>query len=360
MLSLAFFDSESTGCAARRQADAMSYSQELQNCQNRDGGWSYSQGASWTEPTCYALLALAAQGLADSDAARRGARWLERCQRPDGGLAPRESVSEGTWLTAIALLLPRDFPDNVNRNRATGWVLSQSGRESGWVYRLRLRLMGVASDVSSSYDGWPWYPDAAAWTIPTALSILALEKVERENADPALGRRIAAGRGSYHAPLPGWRMESWIDQSPGLRFRFLSGDDRRGFARLAWIPGPGSRGRTGAGRTASGGLPVARSGQLAHLGIAGSRPNSGGASVDHAWTGDGDGPGGSDGSRAARKKSVFGLRMPSLPHNSMPTRRQVIAGAGAALLLDGCSRSAPVGSGLDSPRVRAARRNCTA
>jgi uncharacterized protein (DUF362 family) len=32
--------------------------------------------------------------------------------------------------------------------------------------------------------------------------------------------------------------------------------------------------------------------------------------------------------------------MPSLPHTSMPTRRQVIAGAGAALLLDGCSRNA--------------------
>ncbi len=173
----------------------MSYPQELQNCQNRDGGWSYSQGASWTEPTCYALLAFAAHNLADSDAARRGARWLAGCQRPDGGLAPRESVSDSTWLTALALLLPRDLPANVNRSRATSWVLSQTGRESGWVYRLRLRLMGVASDASSSFDGWPWYPDAAAWTVPTALSILALEKLERENADPALERRVESGRG---------------------------------------------------------------------------------------------------------------------------------------------------------------------
>jgi hypothetical protein len=175
-------------------------SAEIQNQQNRDGGWPYQAGAaSWTEPTCYALLALAASGQAQSDAARSGSQWLARHQREDGGLAPCEPVAESTWLTALTLLLPQEIPGGVDRARAAKWVLAQTGRESGWAYSLRMLLLGVRSETSLSFDGWPWYPGAAAWTIPTALSVLALEKLGRQNLgrqnmDAQLKRRIAQGR----------------------------------------------------------------------------------------------------------------------------------------------------------------------
>ena len=84
----------------------MQYSEDLLGRQNADGGWSYHRGGSWAEPTCYAILALAASGASHTAEVRRGAEWLRRCQRADGGLAPRESVPESTWLTALALLLP--------------------------------------------------------------------------------------------------------------------------------------------------------------------------------------------------------------------------------------------------------------
>lgn len=172
----------------------MSHSEEIHNLQNPDGGWPYqSGGASWTEPTCYALLALASAGLAATDGAGRGVRWLAQRQRSDGGFTPRESVSESTWLTALALLLPQEMARGFDRDRAVNWVLSQTGRESGWVYRVRLMFMGERSDTSLSFDGWPWYPGASAWTIPTALSILALEKLVPES-NHTLAARIAEGR----------------------------------------------------------------------------------------------------------------------------------------------------------------------
>ena len=172
----------------------MSVAEDLLSRQNADGGWSYAGGGSWTEPTCYALLGLAASGAAAAPEAARGAGWLARCQRPDGGFAPRESIRESTWLAALVLLLPDDLKKHFDAEMLARWVGAQSGRESGWVHRLRLLLLGVRAEDSLAFDGWPWYPGAAAWTAPTAISILALEKMNRGRRDAALEARIERGR----------------------------------------------------------------------------------------------------------------------------------------------------------------------
>jgi hypothetical protein len=118
---------------------------------------------------------------------RRGMNWLQRCQRPDGGFAPRESVQESTWVTALTLLLPPD-PQGFDRSRAESWTLDQTGRESGWVFRLRLWMLGAdSSGDSMSFDGWPWYPGAAAWVGPTAISVLALQKLAKRGGGPTNG-----------------------------------------------------------------------------------------------------------------------------------------------------------------------------
>lgn len=172
----------------------MSVAEELLGRQNADGGWSYSGGGSWTEPTCYALLGLAAAGAAAPAEVARATSWLARCQRPDGGFAPRESVRESTWLAALVLLLPQDLIQRFDTEKIARWVAAQSGRESGWVFRLRLLLLGVRAQDSYAFDGWPWYPGAAAWTAPTAITILALEKMNRGRRDAALEARIERGR----------------------------------------------------------------------------------------------------------------------------------------------------------------------
>jgi hypothetical protein len=165
--------------------------------QNADGGWSYRHGGSWAEPTCYALLALATNGAAYRAELRRGMDWLRRCQRSDGGLAPRESVQESTWLTALALLLPPDL-EGIDRNKAEIWTIAQTGRESGWVNRLRLWMLGADTEDSFNFDGWAWYPGTAAWIGPTAISVLALQKLEKSGGridSSNLKKRIDQGRG---------------------------------------------------------------------------------------------------------------------------------------------------------------------
>lgn len=173
----------------------MRTSQELIDCQNPDGGWGYRRGGgSWTEPTCYALLALASDGLTGSDSVRRGVKWLAAQHRADGGWAPRQAVKECTWVTALVLLLPAAVAEGLNRDSAPAWLLAQTGRESSFAQRLRLRLLGIQLEPSQAFDGWPWYPGAAAWVTPTALSILALEKLDRQKSEASIRERIAQGR----------------------------------------------------------------------------------------------------------------------------------------------------------------------
>jgi prenyltransferase/squalene oxidase-like repeat protein len=174
------------------------HSENLLSRQNADGGWSYHKGSSWVEPTCYALLALVANGAVEIARLRRGGEWLARCQRPDGGLAPRNDVQESTWLTALTLLLPVDLIPQVDRPRAIAWVRRQTGQESGWMNQLRVWMQGGQAQDSTTFDGWPWYPGTAAWMAPTALSLLALKKLRRSSADQTLNTdldaRIAQGR----------------------------------------------------------------------------------------------------------------------------------------------------------------------
>jgi len=176
-----------------------SYSEELLDRQNQDGGWRYgTAGNSWTEPTCYALLALASgevypHNSAMAEAMRRGAQWLVSRQRPDGGWAPRDGVDESTWVTALVLLLPSDLTAGLDMAHASRWLLEQTGRESGWVYRLRLRLLGARLDPTQQFDGWPWYPETAAWVAPTALSLLALSRFNRSLGDAGVQKRIREG-----------------------------------------------------------------------------------------------------------------------------------------------------------------------
>ncbi|HVX66653.1 MAG TPA: prenyltransferase/squalene oxidase repeat-containing protein [Bryobacteraceae bacterium] len=163
----------------------------LAGAQNKDGGWGYRGGSSWTEPTAFALLALSGQ--ADSGPAlQRARKWLAGCLRPDGGFAPRPDVADSTWVTALVLLA--GACPHGSETRAREWLLAQSNRDAALVFRLRQWMLGNSRLSDAEAPGWSWFPGTAAWVVPTSLSILALEKAGQRQADPRIQERIAKGR----------------------------------------------------------------------------------------------------------------------------------------------------------------------
>lgn len=164
---------------------------DWKNRQNRDGGWAYSdKGDSWTEPTALVLLAQTATQI-DRSSFEAGIRFLRSAQRRDGGWSPQPDVAESTWVTALAALLPEEAIGAVPIKRAIGWLDDQAGEESSWTFKLRQRLQGNHDDDPA---GWPWYPGAAAWVIPTSYGVLALERALRHGENRKLRERLNFAR----------------------------------------------------------------------------------------------------------------------------------------------------------------------
>ena len=162
--------------------------------QNHDGGWPYRKGgSSWTEPTVFALLAQSAMHR-DGESIERGLAWLRAAQRQDGGWPPCPSVTQSTWVTAMAALLPAEQLGRACHANAIGWLMGQTGKETSFTYRLRSELIGNGSGPDEPRRGWPFFPGAAAWVTPTAFGVLALEKSRRQQATSAVEQRIVVGR----------------------------------------------------------------------------------------------------------------------------------------------------------------------
>ena len=163
------------------------------NKQNRNGGWPYVRGVSWTEPTVYAVLALLAAG--EMEPARRGLDWLRARQLSDGGFPPQAGVDESTWVTSLVTLIPEEHLGPAVHRRAIAWITTCRGQESSTMYRFREWLLGNPRSAEEEFPGWPWVPGTAAWVGPTSLAILALDKEQHRRPSAAIGARIQEGQG---------------------------------------------------------------------------------------------------------------------------------------------------------------------
>lgn len=161
--------------------------------QNEDGGWPYSTGGSWTEPSVYATLALLAAGGEDA-AAQRGIGWILRTAQHDRGWASRPGIGDSSWVTALVTLLPEDrLPANLRRG-AIEWLLDTRGEDTTAANSLRDRLLGRKPSVDLAHPGWPWTQGAAAWVGPTAVAVIALERENRLRPDSRVAERAKGGQ----------------------------------------------------------------------------------------------------------------------------------------------------------------------
>jgi hypothetical protein len=140
----------------------------------------------------FVLLAQTAAGAEkDRESFAGGVHFIRSMEGLDGGFRPESQVRESTWVTSLAALLPEGVLGSGRFERAIAWLKGQTGRESGWSYRLQQRLHGNSAEYPK---GWPWFPGAAAWVIPTSLGIMAFERALARASDEELSRRVAAGR----------------------------------------------------------------------------------------------------------------------------------------------------------------------
>lgn len=160
--------------------------------QNADGGWPYVRGKSWTEPTVYAVMSLLAAS--ERRAAERGIAWLRKTQRADGGWSPREDVDESNWTTGLVALLPPETLGVRSHRGAISWLMATTGVESSFEFRLRQWLLGNRPPRENEFEGWPWFPGAAAWVGPTSVAIMALEKENRRKPLLGIRERVEGGR----------------------------------------------------------------------------------------------------------------------------------------------------------------------
>src|SRR4051812_33884710 len=95
------------------------------------GGWAYAPGQEpHLEPTCLALLALAAERERLAAPLHDGLAWLRGCARPDGTYRLERGRPEAAWPTALALftLAALGEPGDDLERTARG-LLALRGRE---------------------------------------------------------------------------------------------------------------------------------------------------------------------------------------------------------------------------------------
>jgi hypothetical protein len=166
--------------------------EKLVESQNRDGGWPYSHGNSWTEPTVYAVLALLEAG--EVEHARTGIRWILAHERKGGGWPPAPGIEESCWTAALVALIPREQLGEAAHGRAIQWLLGTMGREFTRLQRLRDWLLGQPAPPDVQSPGWPWVPGSASWVAPTSIALLALSRENGRRPSAEVAGRIEQGR----------------------------------------------------------------------------------------------------------------------------------------------------------------------
>jgi uncharacterized protein (DUF362 family) len=142
-----------------------------------DGGWGYQPGQpAHLEPTCLALLALAADRDRFTTVLDAGLRWVESNRQPDSTYRLSRGRPQAAWPTALVLFTKQGLGSPADQLAATAdKLLAIESR----VLKVDDEVADMKIDIDLSLLGWPWAEANFAWVEPTAWACLALRAVGR-------------------------------------------------------------------------------------------------------------------------------------------------------------------------------------
>ena len=159
-----------------------------------DAFWGYTeQGA--IEMTSLALMALREE--ADFDAARV-TKSLQRVRNRDGSWPAFVGDDTGCWVTALVIYALLTIKRAEVPQRSIEWLLENAGREANWLWRWKFRNIDKDVEFDPAKYGWSWFPGTTSWVIPTAFSLLTLQRIRGAavvplSRQPQMNERIDLG-----------------------------------------------------------------------------------------------------------------------------------------------------------------------
>jgi uncharacterized protein (DUF362 family) len=156
-----------------------------------EGGWAYTPGQPpHLEPTCLALLALAAQPERHQAAIAAGKTWLQTAAAGDGTYRLGRGRREAAWPTALVLFTLAELgADPATLEPGTRALLALRGRP------MEMNGDEDVNDVDAAIIGWPWAEGNFSWVEPTSWACLALRRLG-QGGHPRVedGRRLLLDR----------------------------------------------------------------------------------------------------------------------------------------------------------------------
>lgn len=175
---------------------------------HRIGKWYQSRPGTSIETLCLRTLALRRD---NAHALEQAVAFIVSLQRSHGAWPAVVGDDEpSAWTTALATLqLMTTGHGNAHIRRAVEWLIQSKGREANWLCRWKFRTVDTEVKFDPAKYGWPWTAGSTSWVVPTAMSIVALEKFRYAGIVPehALNERIDLGTAMLldrMCPAGGW------------------------------------------------------------------------------------------------------------------------------------------------------------
>jgi uncharacterized protein (DUF362 family) len=152
------------------------------------GGWGYrTDQPAHLEPTCLALLALAAEPEKFAAVSAAGAQAIQKHAHADGSFRLTRGRPQAVWPTALVL-----FTKTILNAPGTLPTIDKLLKIESKVVRLDTSDTG---DIDTGLLGWPWAEDTFSWVDPTAWACIAL-RVAGKGSEPRVqeGLRLLLDR----------------------------------------------------------------------------------------------------------------------------------------------------------------------